>query len=873
MVAVSLLCFVPVPFAGASPKPTYHQNYAFPPTAPTTVTTTPSSIAGGGFENTIAQDPTDSSVLAVGGDVSGIELSRNGGETWTPTNDGFLASDAELTDAALHVASVAFDSNGNLWAALGNGSVGSEIWKLTSAEISSTTPTWSQVASALSFTVDGTNGNGSWSDATRPTGNLLTFGSGDQVYLATEEGIVSRVSSTWGVTTPSSFWGSSGFYENVIPTSLTLDPADNSYALMTTEEIGSSTEPVGLFVIQNMGTTSPSVDCQLTPPYDSDTSTDPAQEVVAIEEDTGSPAYGAYIAFGSDGLLRLKLPANSNDPCASMGGATWANAPLIDPTGSGSPTGATDCAADGFNAVAAVGTSVGAEVWGGCGSSATTGPSNTMPYNNELWRVKISLASGFTKTVEGIAGGGASSGSASLTPEYPYMSSSVDWWHIENPPPVPYNPPNVSTVTAELGNSTYFPSQIVESSDTDTVWVAGRAGVWYSTNAEPSVAMSSVLFTPDVSGLATTFDYDVTGSTTSADAAVGDHDWQALLSRTRLNTSASSSYGAVDQNPNGNPVLAVGYLPVSSGHPPLLAGDSEGYVSYNPDPDSSTTGSCGSMNNCWVTLRQLPGGQPVMAVTAGYDSGDVVILAASGYQSNTATGIYVMDCGTASITDCKSSMSWSLGINALGVNTDFGTSVANQQTMSFYWELGSSGGRNSGANVYLYDGSTGLWASSMYGSATSWSNVLGTVEVPVGSVPTQEQGYVGYMAGADQTAEPNALYISNGLNLYDIADASTCPSLCLYTIMYAFNGGVNGVPGPVQVDNSGDAFVVDSSLDTGTSALEELPYGSGTWSAVQDSAFEESVLSPSAMGVSDQACPELYFSATGQGVNVASGSC
>jgi len=66
------LLFWRVTIVGGSPSP-----------AAATVTTTPSSAAGGGYENTIAVDPNNANDTAVGGDVSGVEVSTNAGQSWS----------------------------------------------------------------------------------------------------------------------------------------------------------------------------------------------------------------------------------------------------------------------------------------------------------------------------------------------------------------------------------------------------------------------------------------------------------------------------------------------------------------------------------------------------------------------------------------------------------------------------------------------------------------------------------------------------------------------------------------------------------------------------------------------------------------------
>src|SRR4051794_11167856 len=61
-----------------------------------------SGIAGGGFVNVIAADPSGSGLLIAGGDVSGLHRSTDFGDTWRQVNVGVTGIDQ------LKVAAVAF---------------------------------------------------------------------------------------------------------------------------------------------------------------------------------------------------------------------------------------------------------------------------------------------------------------------------------------------------------------------------------------------------------------------------------------------------------------------------------------------------------------------------------------------------------------------------------------------------------------------------------------------------------------------------------------------------------------------------------------------------------------------------------------------
>jgi hypothetical protein len=55
---------------------------------PAQLTFRQSGLAGGGFVNVVAADPSDPSTLLAGGDVSGFHFSTDGGATWTTSNTG-----------------------------------------------------------------------------------------------------------------------------------------------------------------------------------------------------------------------------------------------------------------------------------------------------------------------------------------------------------------------------------------------------------------------------------------------------------------------------------------------------------------------------------------------------------------------------------------------------------------------------------------------------------------------------------------------------------------------------------------------------------------------------------------------------------------
>lgn len=58
------------------------------------------AIAGGGFQNVVAIDPGQPAHVATGGDVAGVSVSANDGQTFSPYRNGIVSND-QLQTAAL----------------------------------------------------------------------------------------------------------------------------------------------------------------------------------------------------------------------------------------------------------------------------------------------------------------------------------------------------------------------------------------------------------------------------------------------------------------------------------------------------------------------------------------------------------------------------------------------------------------------------------------------------------------------------------------------------------------------------------------------------------------------------------------------------
>jgi hypothetical protein len=824
-----------------------------------TAAVAPSSIAGGGYENTIALDPQSSTTLAVGGDTSGVEISTNSGSTWTPENAGLYTATNYVSQQELHVASLSYDSSGNLYAAVGNGSSGhSQI-----LELASSATTWSDVATG--FTVDGTNGGATgWTDPTRPTGNLFGIsgsGTSEVIDAAVEEGVEQKLSGTWSLHSIS-YPDTAGTTQTVIPTGFALDPRPSSTEGFVTLEnqLGTSdaNAQLGIWQLSGLGTGTITA-CHVTAPVNA---ADPTYEVAATAENTsGTTVYALYVAYGKDGLYRYTLPATGSlNVCSGGNPGTWT--PLIAPA-TNTPAGASACSTDGITTVGGVGTSSGAWIWAGCQDPGAG--SGTPPGSNDLWRVKVTYSGTMPKYTEaGIDGGGSASTAATVKSTYPAGTLNPTWWHIDPSPPTN----NTSTPRDALGNAGYAPSQIVVSPNGSDVWISGRSGVWRTEDGTATVN-ASMDFYPIVDGLSDTFDFQAAAepvNSPNADVVVADHDWRLLASSNNFVTSnpPANDGEPLDQNPdttNNNFVYAVSFLPLksgSSGDAALVAGGANGSVEYNTDPFAT---------NAWTALSPVAGSSsdpPVYGLTTGYDSsGNVVIIAASPYAYSDSVGtqgIAVMDCGSSSITGCTSSTAWTYP--ALG-DSSFGTFSPNNMALNLFWPGAARGGQY----IYVYDPKTGLWGSRNGGS--SWSNVDSTAALPT-TMGSAQAAVSGYMTGSGST-----LWISEGTD--GVFEYSAPNSNC-WPVPPGCGGTATRIqsaawkdPGPLGVDASGDLYETEDSFDT-TSGPQFYELNGSTLTGLSGSAlaaYQASVLTPSSVALSNSTGSSVYAYVTSAGQGMA----
>jgi hypothetical protein len=813
--------------------------------------TTESAVSGGGYENVVALEPgttTTSSVLAVGGDTSGVAISTNSGTSWTPANRGLITTVGKKPQE-LHVAALQWvpgsGSTYNLYAAVGNGAAPkSEVIELPGGDPANS---WTEVAgqglSASLFTVDGTNGagGGTWADSARPTGQLMVttpVATSNNIYVAAQEGIVEDRAGTWSTAdvTYSTDTAVAPTGMTIYPTTTTSGIASTNNGFVTLENQLGTTTKLGVWFVNDLGSGTTSAVCQVKVPTGV-AANDPAQEVVGLQEPDTSGVL--YVAYGQDGLWRYVLPSSPPTLDSVCTTGTWSQ--VLNVSGN-SPTGAGDCSMNasgegGLGSVAGYTTSTGAIVWAGCNAPTASSVSN------ELWRITVNDSTS-TMTEEGIGGGGSSSGSANISSNI--NGGSLTWWHIDPTPPAP-DPPNTSTPNDALGASLFVPAQlVVEPAGPGygtQVWASGRSGVWRSTNA--GATMSSVNFAPVVSGLSSTVDFQVVGApdtSYTSQVADADHDWQVLLS-----SNSMKSGEPLDQEPNQtvmpHPAATSVSLYDTGTTDAAVVGFANGSAYYNLDPYDNTS------SNTWKSLGTLSGSAAVYGLVIEKNaSSDIVILAATGYQNATNQGIGYMVCGTT-LTSCGTTWHYPT------TSASFGSGNQNN-SFTFFWSPTASS-----QYVYVYDQHTGLWASNNYGES-GWVNVGNGSKVTFTGVEAAQVGYLtGYVSGSTTT-----LWVSNGIDVYKYSPtptcytAGSCPGTAIATTYFSN-------PGPLTADNSGNLYVTEEAASSYGPILWELSSGATTPVQVSDSEYPAYMVEPDSLDAAPNGS-ELYLSSPGQGIGV-----
>jgi hypothetical protein len=174
------------------------------------MTFAPTGLEGGGFQNVVAVDPANPSILLSGGDVSGIQRSTDGGQTWQAVNAGLLGR------AQLEVAAFLFSplDATHVYAAMGDAGAGGGLLESHDAGA-----TWTLRSAVPQFAGGNAKTAGLPAEHPRSTGNLLAQDASGFLYAATFKQGVLRSKDGGDTWTP---LGLSGVYLRT----LLLDPSN-----------------------------------------------------------------------------------------------------------------------------------------------------------------------------------------------------------------------------------------------------------------------------------------------------------------------------------------------------------------------------------------------------------------------------------------------------------------------------------------------------------------------------------------------------------------------------------------------------------------------------------------------------------------------
>ena len=362
-----------------------------------------------------------------------------------------------------------------------------------------------------------------------------------------------------------------------------------------------------------------------------------------------------------------------------------------------------------------------------------------------------------------------------------------------------------------LAGSTYVASQIAVDPQAPPggtclrprVLVAGRAGVWGSTDAGGS-------WYPMVRGMGVTIVHQVVVDPASpARLYAAAADWVLLGS---TDGGVSFPTGAAGAGTGFDVALDVGSDPAAAYVAVASADRGGGDVDVSVDPLSHGWASTG--------LAAVSGGR-VEAVAVQRVSGRSVVLAAVD-----GSGIWRKDGASEWI---------SVDPGALPTPDPPGG-------VSFAWPSASSA-------AYLYDRETGLWRSSDAG--VTWTPVWAKPSVPP---------YTGSVA-ADPTT-PGRVFVSigdDGLFRLDGADTGTVDAGSVRPVRV----GSFPHPGPVTVNGGGAVYASELGVG-GPPDLRLSTDAGGDWRSLADDAYRSAALFPLSVTVSPDAT--LYLALDGNGV-------
>jgi hypothetical protein len=745
---------------------------------------TPSGIDGGGFVNTLAIDPsgTYSGRVAAGGDVAGVQISTNSGDSWTPSNtdgSGYVPSNYNNTFASLAWAGQ------NLYGLTGNGTNGALV-KSTDGGT-----TWTKATPSLV-------GYGGGSSHPRPTGQLIDTAlySSNLLYVGTSTGVYSYNTNS---NATSKIWPIGTGTAQV--TGLIADPTTTSTSTAYVTVAAGTNE--GVYKLTGINGTL-------------------AANPITTTSSVTAPLAVAAVTESSHTALYVVGPGVNH--CTTTGGSySCATVPL---SGTGitppSTTTAGDC---NYSTVAAEISGSTTTAYVGCSFI----PLNSVSYHNPL--VKVTFSSG-TTTVSPLPAGAAN---ILTTIDGP---AGTPWW-LTNANDQPY-PENNSHPEESLGGHSAVAAQVViDPTDTSRLFVAGRGGVFRSTDGGAN-------WYPVVNGLAVTVDRRVVVNPDNpAQVADGDVDWSTQASSARLTDPTALLEPPPSAYKTSTYSMALDTIPTT----PVL------YVGLgNSNDNTQQTGGGVCSTNPWPT----PPAAISFTCIAGPQSGPLVAGLAVGEPSGTPTLIAVIasdPTGDGVYYSTKSGGMWSAWTAANTGGTPIAPNDANKH-VSIWW--GQSGGVTSGY-LYIYDPDTGLWRSSNKG--VNWTNID-----PTGDSLADPNGYL-----AGDPASPNRLYLSlpdvpaHVGTVEEIVDGSA-PTLVTHPLTSTSSCWDTATAGPITVDPNGLVYLTQHTTASCPASLYQASAGATAMTQIDDAGYNAQALFPNDIAAS--ADGYLYIPTAGESVDV-----
>jgi hypothetical protein len=775
------------------------------------VTFAPSGIVGGGFVNAIAVDPSGSGKGTV---LAGADISG----IFQSMDNGLLWTPAKtglMADIQQNVVGLAWDTSGDgtAYALVGQNGNNGEL--LVSADADDSDISWSVLDDQGVGMKEDSQG-----DQPRNTGRMIAQ-AGSELFVGSQNGL-------WecSIAAPLSMDGNdcgpvTAFGTDDILSVVTGSSGSNLYVSAATS-LGGHT---GVYKYPVSGGSA-------TPLTDMGTALISATDLVPLS--VGGTTY-LYVADGNvtdeaGGIYVCNTTAGDETSCAQLvtdldTDNDWAR---IDGTvsGSGTVTLYTVCAAnptcDGTNI----------EAYSG---SATSGSWSSSPIDNNTSNIN-----------------GGTSG-----------TSGSPWWFPVN--------------NSEYGltGSGYSGGQIVvDPTDTSSIYLAGRGGVW-----EYGDVYGTDEWFPVPDGLSVTDDNAVAAEPYSSgnaeDAIVADSNWNAIVSDAHLQccvAPAPTGTGVNSQPTNAGPsttgdsAFSAAVEPLSSSNSDVFAGVGEqvgegpadGAVVYCQTDPADPSHSCAA--GYWHALANIPGdGNAVIGLAVGEPAdGDVIMVIAAVADQ----GIYFLDGLTAT--------KWKQASSDIGIATD----TTNNEPLNDHIDIEFS---DNSEYAYVWaprtasmSGAFGLYQSiDISTHIDDWnfnSSPDGTEESLYGSSGTSPDVVrANYMAGQPGVdGGPPALYISSAAQVvqYDTDSESTtlmylCPAVsCTSSTPISNTYGFN--PGPVAVDDNGVPYLTNNACDMTTAGTcpqaADLYQGTADGSvatvAEGGAAYQQQILFPSGVAVS-----------------------